>query len=151
MAGGGKRIERELMEFTKNPQQWISVKPAAGNVYLWKAQLIGPDNTPYEKGVFSLDVTIPPEYPFRPPKVLFTTKVYHPNVKSDGSICMPILDSDWSPQLKIVEVMLAIRQLIAEPNLDHPLEAEIAELYKSDKKAFVKTATEWTKKYAVAK
>jgi ubiquitin-conjugating enzyme E2 D/E len=46
------------------------------------------------------------------------------------------------------QVLLTIRTLLEEPNLENPLEAEIAQQYKSDKNAFIKTAKEWTKKYA---
>jgi len=62
------------------------------------------ENSPYEKGVFTIDLAIPPEYPFKPPKATFVTKTYHPNILGkDGSICQQVLGDNWSPQLKIHE------------------------------------------------
>jgi ubiquitin-conjugating enzyme E2 D/E len=78
----------------------------------------------------------------------FNTKIYHPNVKTDGGVCADILADGWSPQLKISEVLLTLRQVLAEPNPDNPLEPEIAQQFKNDRSAFNKTAKEWTKKYA---
>ena len=143
-----KRLNKELAEFSNNPLPWCKVELAGDNLYKWKAVLTGPEKSPYERGQFKLDIEIPHEYPFKPPVPKFVTKVYHPNVKSDGSICSDVLAEGWSPQLKISEVLLTIRTLLAEPNPDNPLEAEIANQYKNDRSAFNKQAKEWTKKYA---
>lgn len=74
------------------------------------------EKTPYEKGSFALELEMPPEYPFKAPKVKFLTKIYHPNVKSDGQLCNEVLNDGWSPQLKIPEVLMTIRQVLVEPN-----------------------------------
>jgi len=145
-----KRLQKELKEFIDQPNNWSKVDLAnEDNLFLWKAELSGPEKTPYEKGVFKLEIDIPTDYPFKPPKVKFLTKIYHPNVKSDGSFCTDILTTDgWSPQIKITQVLLTIKQILVEPNVDHPLEAEIAQQFKTDRNAFNKQAKEWTKKFA---
>jgi len=121
------------------------------NIYKWKINIVGPEKTPYEKGLFQLDIDVPNEYPFKPPKVKFATKIYHPNVKSDGGVCHEMLNDGWSPQLKISEVLLMVNQILKEPNPENPLEPEIANQYKADRNTFNKTAKEWAKKYAGAK
>jgi len=141
-----KRLAKELKEFVDEPKDWCRATCVQDKLFLWHAEVLGPDGTAYEKGIFKLEIDIPPEYPFKPPKVKFLTKIYHPNVKSDGSFCTDILTSEgWSPQLKLQQVLLTIRQLLQDPNLETPLSPEVAELYKTDKQKFLKMAKETTK------
>ncbi|MEQ2208454.1 hypothetical protein XENOCAPTIV_000621 [Xenoophorus captivus] len=65
---------------------------------------MGPNDSPYQSGVFFLTIHFPTDYPFKPPKVAFTTRIYHPNINSNGSICLDILRSQWSPALTISKV-----------------------------------------------
>lgn len=107
-----------------------------------------PDSA-YQGGVFFLTVHFPTDYPFKPPKIAFTTKIYHPNINSNGSICLDILRSQWSPALTVSKVLLSICSLLCDPNPDDPLVPDIAQIYKSDKEKYNRHAREWTQKYAM--
>ncbi|KAK7491206.1 hypothetical protein BaRGS_00017477 [Batillaria attramentaria] len=119
------------------------------SVFHWQATIMGPPDSPYHNGVFFLTIHFPTDYPFKPPKVAFTTRIYHPNINSNGSICLDILRSQWSPALTISKVLLSICSLLTDPNTDDPLVPDIARIYKNDKNEFNRQAKEWTEKYAM--
>lgn len=144
-----KRIQREYTDLQKDPMMNISAQPIDENDMMsWKAIIIGPDDSPYAGGLFSLNIHFPAEYPFKPPKVSFTTQIYHPNINASGAICLDILKDQWSPALTISKVLLSICSLLTDPNPDDPLVPDIAQLYKKDRKKFSETAREWTRKFA---
>jgi ubiquitin-conjugating enzyme E2 D/E len=143
-----KRIQNELRELQKDPPSTCSAGPEGGNLYTWRGFIFGPTDSPYEGGIFNLSIEFPEDYPFRPPHVLFLTKVYHPNINASGSICLDILKDKWSPALSIAKVLLSIESLLTDPNPDDPLVPEIANLYKNDPAAYKERATLWTEAYA---
>lgn len=78
---------------------------------------MGPGESPYSGGVFFVNIHFPPDYPFKPPKVQFQTKVYHPNVNSQGSICLDILKEQWSPALTISKVLNPVHHSVYYRNV----------------------------------
>ena len=143
-----KRIQRELQELGRDPPSNCSAGPVGDDLFHWQATIMGPDDSPYSGGVFFLDIHFPADYPFKPPKVSFTTKIYHCNINSNGGICLDILKDQWSPALNITKVLLSICSLLDEPNPDDPLMPEIAQLFKSNKAEFTRLAREHTIKHA---
>lgn len=145
-----KRIRKELQEYNKDPLENTTANPIDDNdLYNWQATLKGPAESPYEDGLFELKINFPTDYPFKPPKVEFVTKIYHPNVNREtGAICLDILKDSWSPKITLNQIFMGISSLLSEPNTEHFLESEIAEQYKSNKSEFEKIAREWTKKFA---
>ncbi|KAH9732378.1 UBC core domain-containing protein [Citrus sinensis] len=96
-----KRILKELKDLQKDPPTSCSAGPVAEDMFHWQATIMGPPDSPYAGGVFLVSIHFPPDYPFKPPKVAFRTKVFHPNINSNGSICLDILKEQWSPALTI--------------------------------------------------
>jgi ubiquitin-conjugating enzyme E2 D/E len=96
-------------------------------------------------------VSLPTDYPFKAPTITFATRIYHPNVTNDnlGNICLPLLKPEnWKPSTRLLSVLEALRQLLVEPLPDDPLEARIADEYRSERKEFEKTARNYVQRYA---
>ena len=100
-----KRITKELKDLMNDPPAQCSAGPVKDeDPFQWTATILGPRDSPYEGGVFVLSIQIPRDYPFKPPKFAFKTQIYHPNINSQGSICLDILRSQWSPALTVGKV-----------------------------------------------
>ncbi|KNZ48667.1 ubiquitin-conjugating enzyme E2 D/E [Puccinia sorghi] len=159
-----KRINKELHDLGRDPPSSCSAGPKGDNMFQWQATIMGPADSPYAGGVFVLMITFPTDvshssrstllhpvliahpYPDHPPKVCFRTKIYHPNINSNGAICLDILREQWSPALTIAKVLLSICSMLTDPNPDDPLVPEIANLYKTDRAKYEATAREYTHK-----
>ena len=114
-----------------------------------QAQIQGPQESPYHGGLYNLTVDIPDRYPFEPPRVRFVTPIYHPNIDSDGRICLDTLKmqphGSWSPSVNINTLLLTIRVLMGNPNADDGLVPDITEEYKRDITLWKRKAAEHTK------
>ena len=137
---------------SKDPGPGISAWKMDDNILKWEAQIQGPAESPYSSGTFLLTLTIPERYPFEPPLVRFSTPIYHPNIDSDGRICLDTLKTQpqgtWTPSININTLLLTIRLLMASPNADDGLVPEITEEYKRDRSLWRRKAEEFTKLHA---
>eukprot|EP00256_Glycine_max_P063891 XP_014633824.1 uncharacterized protein LOC100527196 isoform X1 [Glycine max] len=116
VSASGKRIQREMVELNNDPPPDCSAGPKGDNLYHWIATIIGTPETPYQGGIFFLDIKFPIDYPFKPPEVVFKTRIYHCNVDPDGRVSMGILKDDWSPALTITKVLLEVRSIMTNPD-----------------------------------
>ena len=143
-----ERIKKELENIKQDDSltEYLHIKSI--NDSNWLGYIKGPINTPYENGVFVLNILFTKKYPFEPPKIMFNTKIFHPNINSKGEICIDILKYNWSPGLTISKILLSIISLLADPNPNDPLAPEPSYLYLHNKTLFISKAKEYTKRYA---
>ncbi|KAK7507942.1 hypothetical protein BaRGS_00000907 [Batillaria attramentaria] len=125
-----------------------SAGPKGDNLYEWVSTILGPKGSVYEGGVFFLDIHFSPDYPFKPPKVVFRTRIYHCNINSQGVICLDILKDNWSPALTISKVLLSVCSLLTDCNPHDPLVGNIAHQYTTNREEHDRIARQWTKRYA---
>ncbi len=147
------RLQKELVEVSKDGDlTGVSVNALTSDLKQLIGRIQGPPESPYEGGTFEVDIQIPREYPFLPPKMKFKTKLWHPNVSSQtGAICLDILKDNWSPALTLKTTLLSLRALLTAAEPDDPQDAQVAKQYKSNYKEYIKTAKHWTETYAMKK
>ncbi|TCD65628.1 hypothetical protein EIP91_002433 [Steccherinum ochraceum] len=166
------RIQKELGDITRKPIPGLTVEPQEDNLFLWKCSIKASNDSPYKGGTFHFNLTLPENFPFKAPSVQFTTKIYHPGINEEGSICVPVLRDQWKPAISLSSgmsllflisrmlnhfvrsLMTVVLEIISEkvnnPSPDDPYEPEIAAQLKDDKSRFLATAKEWTKKHATS-
>jgi ubiquitin-conjugating enzyme (huntingtin interacting protein 2) len=145
-----KRLEKELADIKLlSEDSLINAETVEGDLTHWRGSLLGPEGTPYQGGKFFLDIAVPSDYPYTPPKIKFETKIWHPNISSQtGAICLDVLGKEWSPALTIRTALISIQALLSAPEPDDPQDAQVARQFKTDRPAFDHTAQYWTATYA---
>lgn len=126
---GNRRITKEFEDFQKSQAEadskyGVSASLVGNDITHWKGIVRGPEGTSYDGGTFIVDIQIPPDYPYKPPKMKFDTMVWHPNVSSQtGAICLDILKDEWSPALTIRTALISLQALMCSPEPDDPQDA----------------------------
>ncbi|PHH65052.1 hypothetical protein CDD81_3450 [Ophiocordyceps australis] len=149
-----KRLTKEFAELSQDlPPGYTSLSlPADSSLHTWHLVLTPPETSPYHPGRFALVLSLPPEYPFKPPVARFATRIYHPNVTDEacGSVCLAVTKQDvWKPASRIKVVLDAVANLLLEPQPDDPLEQRIADEYRNDKEAWLDNVKKYVKMYAM--
>ncbi|CAF0882875.1 unnamed protein product [Rotaria sp. Silwood1] len=139
-----RRLMRDLRDLTQNPVEGINAAPvSADNIFQWNAILDGPEDSLFEDASFVLTLKFPQDYPNHPPDVKFVTKVFHPNIYMDGSICLDILQQRWSASLDVSTLLISIRSLLTDPNPASPANSEAAMLYQNHRRDYERRVREY--------
>jgi|TARA_Y100000992_G_C21162625_1_gene441891 ubiquitin-conjugating enzyme E2 G1 len=137
-----RRLQSEIMQLNKEPNYFFSVSPNESNFLLWNFILIGPPETFFEGGIFKGTIEFPKEYPNKPPKLIFTSNMYHPNIYSNGSVCISILhegvdqygyesvNERWNPSQSVSTVLMSILSMLGYPNFDSPANVDASKEWK---------------------
>ena len=127
------RLRQEHKNRVQDPSANDFACPLGDDMFTWQASMKGPPESAYTGGVFFLNIYFPADYPFKPPYIHFTTKIYHCNVNANGAIRLDILRDQWSPALTISKVLLSIFSLLSVPDPYDPLVPDIAQVYLEDR------------------
>ncbi|KAI8577609.1 hypothetical protein K450DRAFT_250823 [Umbelopsis ramanniana AG] len=155
-------LQKQFKELTRNPVPGFVVDLKDDNIFLWDVAIIGSPKTIYEGGYFKATMTFPEDYPFQPPMFRFNNDFYHPNVYSDGRLCISILhppgddpvsgekaEERWNPTQSVESVLMSIISLLADPNCSSPANVDAGVAYRKDSEQFtaiVRAQVETSKK-----
>eukprot|EP00993_Chasmostoma_nieuportense_P005364 NODE_5993_length_584_cov_30.643326_g5828_i0.p1 GENE.NODE_5993_length_584_cov_30.643326_g5828_i0~~NODE_5993_length_584_cov_30.643326_g5828_i0.p1 ORF type:complete len:151 (+),score=37.28 NODE_5993_length_584_cov_30.643326_g5828_i0:50-502(+) len=145
MSAASRRLMRDLKKLRTDPPQGVTGAPTE-DILQWNAVIFGPDDTCWEGGTFRLCLTFTEDYPNKPPKVVFLTKMFHPNIYNDGSICLDILQHQWSPIYDVSAILTSIQSLLTDPNPQSPANSEAAKLYRDDRRMYERRVCEMVEK-----
>ena len=147
-----KRIAKEMRTFRKARQPpWVACAPIQSKLDHLLAGIEGPPGTPYEGGLFWIEIRIPRDYPFKPPCLRFLTRTYHPGIDSLGRTCLsPLSVMDWTPAYTIEKILIALCSFLDDPCPMSALVPEIAETYRKEYDMYLHNARTYTIRYAFA-
>ncbi|KAL6178101.1 hypothetical protein ACLB2K_049620 [Fragaria x ananassa] len=131
-----KRLMRDFKRLQQDPPAGISGAPQDNNITLWNAVIFGPDDTPWDGGTFKLTLQFTEDYPNKPPTVRFVSRMFHPNIYADGSICLDILQNQWSPIYDVAAILTSIQSLLCDPNPNSPANSEAARMFSENKREY---------------
>lgn len=146
-----RRITKEKKELEKDPLPGITLNMKGEKINKWSATIEGPEDTPYDGYIYSLNVNLSDKYPMECPKISFSHSMYHPNISTNGDICLDILQSQYSPTLTLGKILLSISSLLGDPNPNSPLNGEAARLWKGNRDEYNRKVREFSEKYCEKK
>ena len=131
------RLASDLRSIQADAPAGCSASPANDyNLFSWNATIVGPDESPWEGGIFTLRLQFPDQYPDKAPRVKFTTEMFHPNIFPDGTLCLDIIQDKWKPIYTVSTILASIQSLLCDPNNDSPANVDAARLLASDPKEY---------------
>ncbi|KAJ1985748.1 Ubiquitin-conjugating enzyme E2 2 [Dimargaris cristalligena] len=137
-----RRLMRDFKRLEQDPPTGVSGCPNPDNIMLWEAVIFGPEDTPFEDGIFKLRLTFDETYPNKPPNVRFSSRMFHPNVYASGELCLDILQNRWSPTYDVASILTSIQSLLHDPNPNSPANSEAAQLYRENRKEYLRRVAE---------
>jgi ubiquitin-conjugating enzyme E2 S len=134
------RVAKEMRKLSSEPLDGIKVALNEEDVTDITAEITGPEQTPFEGGVFKVKLMLPGDYPHAPPKGFFLTRIFHPNISKTGEICVNTLKRDWKKDLGLGHVLQVVRCLLINPFPESALNEEAGKLFMEEYDEYHKKA-----------
>ncbi|KAL0332046.1 UNVERIFIED_CONTAM: Ubiquitin-conjugating enzyme E2 2 [Sesamum calycinum] len=131
-----EKTDEGFQAVAAGPPAGISGAPYDNNIMLWNAVIFGPNDTPWDGGTFKLTLQFTEDYPNKAPTLRFVSRMFHPNIYADGSICLDILQNQWSPIYDAAAILTSIQSLLCDPNPNSPANSEAARLFSENKRDY---------------
>ncbi|KAJ2746258.1 Ubiquitin-conjugating enzyme 13 [Coemansia sp. BCRC 34490] len=146
--GAALKLQTELKDLAKNVNSSFSLEKIVDDD--WHVTVFGPPDSYYENGLFRAEINFPPDYPNMPPEFRFLSEIWHPNIYSDGKVCISILhtagsdpteyekpEECWRPVLTAEAVLMSVISLLGSPNFESPANIDAANMHKNNNKQYI--------------
>ncbi|OIW09494.1 hypothetical protein TanjilG_14124 [Lupinus angustifolius] len=137
-----KQLAKELKNLDQSPPEGIKVAVNDDDFSTIFADIDA--GTPYENGIFHMKLLLSRDFPHSPPKGFFLTKIFHPNIATNGEICVNTLKKDWNPSLGLRHVLIVVRCLLIEPFPESALNEQAGKLLLEDYDEYARHARLYT-------
>uniref|UniRef100_A0A8C5MS35 E2 ubiquitin-conjugating enzyme n=1 Tax=Leptobrachium leishanense TaxID=445787 RepID=A0A8C5MS35_9ANUR len=145
-----RQVYKEVSTLTSDPPEGIKIFPNEEDITDVQVSIEGPEGTPYAGGIFRMKLILGKDFPAAPPKGYFLTKIFHPNISSNGEICVNVLKKDWKAELGIRHILLTIKCLLIHPNPESALNEEAGRLLLENYEEYASRAKLMTEIHAQA-
>ena len=137
------RLQEERKLLRKNRPVGFIAKPQQSkngelDLMHWKCKIPGPNNSPFEGGLFSLELFFCTQYPKKGPMVKFIPPLFHPNIYQCGTVCLDLLTNNWKPEITISTLLKNLQDFLKSPNIHSPANMQAKKLYQSDRAKYNK-------------
>lgn len=144
------RLRSELKQLKEEPNYFYSVSPNENNFLIWDFIMIGPPETFYEGGIFKGSIKFPNDYPNKAPQLIFKTRMHHPNIYDDGSVCISILhegvdqynyediNERWNPSHSVNSILMSVLSILGYPNFESPANINASTEWKNSEELYKK-------------
>ncbi|KAK9349023.1 ubiquitin-conjugating enzyme type E2 [Lipomyces starkeyi] len=149
MSSPKRRIETDVMKLLMSDYEVTLVNGSMQEFYV---RFKGPDETPFQNGLWKVHVELPDQYPYKSPSIGFMNRIFHPNIDElSGSVCLDVINQTWSPMFDMINIFeVFLPQLLRYPNPTDPLNGEAAALLMREPKAYENKVKDYVNKYASA-
>ena len=153
-------LRKQLNDLKKHPVDGFSAGLVdESDIYKWEVMIVGPPDTLYEGGMFKAHLEFPKDYPQKPPKMRFISEMWHPNIHTNGQVCISILHAPgddaygyekanerWLPVHTVETILISVISMLSDPNDNSPANVEAAKQWRNDLPAFKKRVTRCVRK-----
>ncbi|KAH7152116.1 ubiquitin-conjugating enzyme/RWD-like protein [Dactylonectria estremocensis] len=148
-----KRLMQELHPLLK--EKWVDIETDDTNLFHWRLGLwvVNPDSV-WHGAYLKAEMRFPNDYPYQPPTFRFTTKaICHPNVYTDGNLCISILhrpgedeasgelaNERWNVLHGVESVLRSVLLLLDDPEINSPANVDASVLYRDTRPEYNRRA-----------
>ena len=135
-----KRLMAERRELLLNPIQGTNVKWT--EIRKVEVEITAPEDSLYHDDIFTVEITFSNGYPQNPPRVVMKTPIFHPNIDSNGAVCVACLRNSYNQTVSVRQIVNEIIHALSHPNPDDELNISAANAMKTDYQRFEETVRE---------